>query len=54
VKNPGQFEAKINNLPLTNRICPPDWTQQEGRFLKRPFFPAQLFEETGAPTPFAR
>ena len=34
--------AVAEHLPLTNRICPPDWTQQEGRFLKRPFFPAQL------------
>ena len=34
--------AVAEHLCLTNRLSPPDWTQQERRFLKRPFFPAKL------------
>jgi hypothetical protein len=34
--------AVAEQLSLTNRLHPPDWTQQKRRFLKRPFFPAQL------------
>jgi hypothetical protein len=34
--------AVAEHLSLTNHIDPPDWTQQDIRFLKRPFFPANL------------
>ena len=36
------FAAVAEHLSLTNHLGPPDWTQQKQRFLKRPFFPAQL------------
>jgi hypothetical protein len=34
--------AVAEHLSLTNHIDPPEWTQQDRRFLKRPFFPANL------------
>jgi hypothetical protein len=34
--------AVAEHLALTNHIGPPEWTQQDRRFLKRPFFPANL------------
>jgi len=34
--------AVAEHLSLTNSIDPPAWTQHEVRFLKRPFFPANL------------
>jgi hypothetical protein len=34
--------AVAEHLSLTNHINPPEWTQQDGRFLKRPYFPANL------------
>jgi hypothetical protein len=34
--------AVAEHLSLTNHIRPPEWTRQERRFLRRPFFPARL------------
>jgi hypothetical protein len=34
--------AVAEHLSLTHHIDLPDWTQQDRRFLRRPFFPANL------------
>ncbi len=34
--------AVAEHLALLNNFDPPQWTQQQRRFLKRPFFPAGL------------